>query len=291
MPSGVPWTVLALSLAVLVTAILALPLSSRGGRFRALPGWVGFWAFFAALLAALPRVHLGIALLLLGLAMFGALREYFFLAPVRPQDRWAILVAYLTIPGALYPIHLTSYGLFLATVLLSLFLVLPTLLSAGTPRPGLFDSMGRVLLGLLVYVFCTAHLGWIARQPEGRLELFGVLVLASELPQRLAGRIRSDERIVRPLAGIVTACALAASLGSWMGTALGIQIRHGMVAGLLVALSVTAGRIVTEAVSQDLKLDPATSRVGRGALLDRTMPAVYAAPLFFHYLYHALRPE
>ena len=273
-----------LALAVVVCAALGLPLASRGGRFRALPGWVAFCVSFAILLFALTRLPLAAALVLLGVVMFGALREYFFVAPVRPRDRRAILVCYLTIPVVLIPVYLDSYGAFLTGVLLSLLLVQPTALSLGVPTPGLLDALGRVLLGLLVFVFCAAHLGWMARWGSGRLELFGVLVLASELPQRLLGRLRAGEPKGGPLLGLLLSTALACGLAAWLVPALGITPRHGLALGLLVVASVTAGRAVTEAVSQDLSMAPASSRLGRGALLDRTMPAVYAAPLFFHYV-------
>lgn len=273
-----------LALAVVASAAFALPLASRGGRFRALPGWIAFWVTFAVLLFGLTRIPLAAGLSLLGALMFAALREYFFVAPVRPKDRWAILVCYLTIPIVLVAVFFDSYGAFLAGVLLSLLLVQPTALSIGAPAPGLLDAMGRVLLGLLVFVFCAAHLGWMARWGSGRLELFGVLVLASELPQRVVGRIRAGEPLARPLLGILVSVALTCGVAAWLAPGLGIETRHGIALGLLVVASVTAGRTVTEAVSQDLSLAPAAARVGRGALLDRTMPAVYAAPLFFHYV-------
>jgi phosphatidate cytidylyltransferase len=282
-----PWLpemVLALAATVLGAAAVALPVASRGGRFRGLPGWVGWWGLFALLLVLMSRLPSMWSLGLLGVVTFVALREYFFMAPVRPQDRWAILVAYLTLPACLWAVSVQSYGLFLATVLLSLFLVLPAMLSLGEAQPGLLDSMGRVLLGLLVFVFCTAHLGWISLHPEGWLELFGILVLVNELPQRLAGRIRPGTRW-RPLGGMVLGAVLAASLAGWLGPRVGIPSRRAMVVAVLVAVSVAAGRAVTEAVSKDLAMVSSASLVGRGALLDRTMPAVYAAPLFFHYLH------
>ena len=282
----IPPMLLALAMAVLVCAAISLPVSSRGGRFRTLPGWTAFWVVFGLLLVCLGRAPLAVSLPVLGLAMFGALREYFFLAPVRPPDRWAILFAYLTIPASLWPVGTGSYGMFLAGLLLYLFLVLPVILSLTRPHAGLLDSVGRVLLGLLVFVFCTAHLGWMAHQPAGRLELFGVLVLASELPQRLVGRVRAGEPLGRPLIAIAVAVTLAAALGVWLGRSLALPPVHAAVAGVLVAVAVAGGRIVTDAVAEDLSLDPITSRTGRGALLDRAMPAVYAAPLFFHYLQH-----
>jgi predicted CDP-diglyceride synthetase/phosphatidate cytidylyltransferase len=288
--AALPDMALVLAVAVLVAAGVALPLASRGGRFRALPGWVAFWAFFAGLLVLLSKVPIVAGLVVLGAVMFGSMRDYFFLAPMRPRDRWAILVAYLTIPAVLVPVYTGSYGAFLAGVLLSLLLIQPAALSVGTPQPGLLDALGRVLLGLLVFVFCAGHLGWMAqwegRRPDGLLELFGILVLGSELPQRIAGRLRPGEAVLRPLAGIVGGIVAAAGLALWLGADVEVRGTDAVVLGVLVACSVAAGRTVTEAVSQDLSMAPGSARVGRGALLDRAMPAVYAAPLFFHYVQH-----
>ena len=213
---SVPFLLVALGGTVLVAAGVSFPFASRGGRYRALPGWILSWTLFAALLAGLPRAPKGIALTVLGALMFVALREYFFLAPVRPQDRWAILVAYLAIPAVQVAVYRNLYGAFLAAVLLALFLVMPALLSVRPAQPGLFDSLGRVLLGLMAFVFCAGHLGWIATGPVGRPELFGILVLASELPQRLTGRVRLGESVAMPLLGIGAAAALGAGIAVWL---------------------------------------------------------------------------
>ncbi len=58
--------------------------------------------------------------------------------------------------------------------------------------------------------------------------------------------------------------------------------QQGLIAAALVALSVTVGARVADAVAQDLGLDVASSRVGRGAFLDRAIPALYAAPVCYH---------
>ena len=49
--------------AVLVGSLLiSLAIGRRGGRFRGLPGWVGFWVPFAALLVSLARAPAWISL-------------------------------------------------------------------------------------------------------------------------------------------------------------------------------------------------------------------------------------
>lgn len=275
---------LVLVASVLFVLLISLAMGTRGGRYRALPGWGVFWILFGALLVVLGRVTPWVSLPLLGAVMFLSIREYSFLAPLRRQDRWATLLIYVSIPGFLYPVFIDNYGGFLATILLYLFLFLPSILSLGAPQEGLLDSLGRVMLGVLVFVFSTAHLGFLIHMPLGSLEWFGILVLASELPQRLTGRLRFRKGVLRSLVGTLFSFALAAGAGAWLGPTFGISAAMGGIGGAMVALAVTAGGVVTEAVARDLALSPSAARVGRAALLDRLTPVVYAAPLFYHFL-------
>ena len=52
---------------------------------------------------------------------------------------------------------------FLAIVPVGLFLLFPVLLSLGSWQDGLLESLGRMLLGVLLFVFCAAHLGLLVR--------------------------------------------------------------------------------------------------------------------------------
>jgi len=276
-----------LAIGVVITVVFSLLYRRRGGRFRELPGWSGFSAMFAALLICLSHVTPWISFALLAMLMFGALRAYFFVAPVRPRDRYAVLAAYLAIPLALWPAFIGSHETFFATVPISLFLFLPVFLAFGRAQEGLLDSMGRTLLGVLFFVFCAAHLGLLVHQePWGLLELFGLLVLTTELPQRLFGRFRAGAGRIKPLAGIIVSLLLAIAVGFLVGPFCGLVEEDGGRAGLLVAVAVTLGAVVGGAVAQDLAQTNASTRYGGGAFLNRMVPAVYAAPVFFHYINH-----
>jgi phosphatidate cytidylyltransferase len=282
---GIPRIVLVLAGTLAISGLLALASRRRGGRYRGLPGWVLFWIFFAGILVSLSRLLPAISLTMLGLMMFAALRTYLFVAPVRPRDRYAMLAAYLAIPFALYPGFTGSEAAFLATVPVTLFLLFPVLLAAGKPQEGLLESMGRLLIGVLLFVFCAAHLGLLVRwEQRGLLELFGVLVLAAELPGRLTGRFRQGGGWARSVFGIAAGAVMAASLGFWAGPWCGLVEEDGARVGVLVAVAVTMGALVSEAVMFDLSPSAPAVRVGRWAFLDRAIPAVYAAPVFFHYL-------
>jgi len=277
----------ALAAALAISALSALVTRRRGGHFRGLPGWVGFWAVFAGILVSLSRLEPWISLTMLGLLMFVGLRAYFFVVPVRPRDRYALLAAYLAIPVALYPGYTGSEATFLAVIPVGLFLLFPVLLSMGPQQEGLLESVGRILLAVLFFVFCSAHLGLLVHwEQPGLLELFGVLVLAAELPGRLTGRFRLGGGRTRSAMGVIGGVVLAAAVGYWAGPWCDLGQEDAARAGLLVAVAVTLGALVSEAIMRDLAPAPSAGRTGRWAFLDRTIPAVYAAPVFFHYLNH-----
>jgi hypothetical protein len=56
------------------------------------------------------------------------------------------------------------------------------------------------------------------------------------------------------------------------------------VAGGLLALAMAGGSLVSDAVAQDLMRTQSDAVLGRAAFLDRSLPALYAAPIFYHYL-------
>ena len=280
---GIPRTVAALAALLGLSALLALAARRRGGRFRGLPGWVGFWGVFAGILVSLSRFPTIVSRAMLGLLMYAALRTYASLAPVRQPDRWAILAAYLAVPFAIY----VSQETFFATVPLALVLLFPVLLSAGRPQEGLLDSMGRILLGVGLFVYSAAHIGLLVRADRpGLLELFGILVLGAELPGRLTGRFRQGGGWARSSFGVAAGLLFATALGYFCAPWCRITHGDGGRAGFLVALAVTLGALVSEAVMRDLTPGMPAVRVGRWAFLDRVFPPIYAAPVFFHYLNH-----
>jgi predicted CDP-diglyceride synthetase/phosphatidate cytidylyltransferase len=157
------------------------------------------------------------------------------------------------------------------------------------PQGGTFEATGRVFLGLLAFVFCAGHLGlMIDHGGGGEAETFGILVLAAELPQRLAGRARAGEGTLRPALGILAGAGLAALAGATIGPLGGLAPVRGAVTGALVAAGAAAGSFFAEAAAQDLSLGAPASRVGREAFLDRTLPALLAAPFFFYFANHVL---
>jgi phosphatidate cytidylyltransferase len=281
---AIPKLVVIFAATLAILAPFAVLAGRRGGRYRALPGWIAAWAQFAILIVVLQHLTPTISFPLLGLVMFVALKQYFTLTPLRSQDRWAILLAYLSIPLALWPTWAGSFDLLSAATVIGLFLLIPVLLSIVPRQAGLLDALGRVLLGVLIFVFCAAHFGLMTRLSAGSLELFGITALLADLPQRITGRIRPGEERVRPFLGVVVSAVLAAAVGATLAPMASIAPLHGGVAGALIALAMAGGSLVSDAVAQDLLRTQSDAVLGRAAFLDRTLPAIYAAPIFYHYL-------
>ena len=63
----IDWT---LALAVAAAGFVALVSRRRGGRFRALPGWSGFWVGYAIILICLSRASRWVSYPLLAILMF-----------------------------------------------------------------------------------------------------------------------------------------------------------------------------------------------------------------------------
>lgn len=281
----IPPIVLAFAFALLLAVPFSILAGRRGGRFRALPGWSGFWVFFAILLGLLSRAGRWPGFIALGALMFVGLKQYFFTTPVRPQDRWALFAANLAIPFALWPAFVGNETLYLALVPLGLPLLFPVLLSAGRGHDGLLDSIGRVLLGAVVFIVAMSHLGLMTHRPEGWIELYGILALVSDLVQRLAGRLKAGgQEVRRGLSGFVTSAAVSGALGYGLGAYGGTSERHGAIAGLIVACAVAGGALVAEAVAEEQEITTPSMMHGRYAFLDRVLPAIWAAPFFYTYL-------
>jgi phosphatidate cytidylyltransferase len=281
---AIPRIDLVLASLLLLLAPVAAVLGRRGGRFRGLTGWLWAWTQFSVLVVALSRAMPAISFTLLGIVMFVALKQYYFLTPLRPQDRWAIFLSYVSVPLALWPAWAGSFTLLSGATVVGLFLLIPVLLSISPRQPGLLDSLGRVLLGEFVFVFCAAHFGLMTQLPSGCLELFAIVALPADLAQRLIGRMRPGTERVRPLLGLVVSAAIAAATGYLLAGDAGLIGIHGAGAGLLAALGTAAGSLVCDAVAQDLDRSPGDALLGRAAFLDRTLPLIYAAPAFYHYV-------
>jgi len=271
-----PEMVPALVLLVLSVVLLAGRLTGRRGSAAGPLGVL--WAFFLVFTAAVwgaPKP----ALWILAVLSFRALREYFSLVDLRLADRGGVWAAYLSIPFMTFLIQIDWYGLFIISIPIYAFLLVPFLVVVGDPKgTGAVLSIGAIDFGLFLLVYCLGHVGYLMSYAPWMAILVVMLVAVVDTVIRLPGtRFGLVGRAA--LAAPVT-LALALLLAPWTT----IPRAHSIALALLIPALVMMGTFTIRALERDLGIASDRPGPGRGRELDSLRPYLFAAPVAFHYL-------
>ena len=279
-----------LSLASLIAGRQGKPNSEFALRVRS--WWVMVAVGGVALL--LGRVAL---LVLLAFVSFLALKEYLSIIPTRRADRRVLIFAYLAIPLQYTIVLLGDYGSSIIFMPVYMFLFLPSVMVLVGKTGRFLTAVGTLHWGLMLTVFCLAHLAFLVVLPgsgEGpQLLLYLVLMTqVGDVSQYLWGK-RFGRRKVLPrvspsktvegLAGGVLTIAL---LSLWLGPFLTPMSRPlALVVGFFLAVAGFFGDATVSAFKRDLGVKDSSSLLpGHGGILDRVDSLTYTAPLFFHFI-------
>lgn len=233
-----------------------------------------------AFLAIAQWVSSPLAIWILALVSFAALREYLSLADLRPEDRWAMLAAYLSIPLVFYLVQVDWYGFFIVSIPVYMFVIVPFLiaLGGGNARGSVF-SAGAIDFGLFLFVYCLGHLAYLARISPA-LALFLVLgVAVCDLVDRQM-RMLGAGWLLKFLIAMLPAFGLAYVLGR-PDT---LPLRETVFVALLLPLLVFMGNFTLSKMEIDLGIDPDEIEPGRGRLIGGMRALLFTAPVIFHVL-------
>jgi phosphatidate cytidylyltransferase len=267
---------------------LALTLSLPLRRAARLPRPVAvylpyLWTFFLVFaLLELASQALGIWILA-GLS-FLALREYFTLTDLRYQDRWAVLAAYAAIPFMYAFVQTDWYGMFIISVPVYAFLVIPFVVAVGGREPrGSVLSTGIIILGLFLLVYCIGHVAYLARVSAWSA---AYVVLAVALCDLMAYVLRARDRppLHAALLQLLAPAPLTVALALLLMPLTGVPAPQSVAVALLIPPLVAMGCHTIDHLEADLGIDRARLSPGRGQLLNTLKSFVYAAPVAFHYL-------
>ncbi|GMU57050.1 MAG: hypothetical protein AMXMBFR33_61960 [Candidatus Xenobia bacterium] len=252
---------------------------------------------------ALPFMLEVLVLALVGLSEFYSMVER---KGVRPARRTGLAVTAVILVGAYFlrEPFLARLLLFLLTgTLITFVLRLPERISA------LLDGATTVL-GFL-------YLGWmfsylvLLRRVEGTVVLGGYLVelgaalvlllvfatvccdVGAYVVGKLFGRRKLYEKISpgKTQEGALGALMCATSGSAWLGGLMGVPLLHGMVLGLLVAVTGQLGDLWESALKREVGLKDSGSVIqGHGGVLDRFDSLAFAAPAFYLYYVTFLAP-
>lgn len=270
-PSVVTWAVLAA-----LTALFAIGALSRG-RIGVPNCLRGPWAFFL-LLGLADWVSAEAAIWVFAGFSFVVLREFYSLVDIRLQDRWGILGAYLSIPFMTYYIHDNWYGMFIISIPVYTFMVIPFLVAlGGGDARGTVFSVGAIDLGLFLFVYCLGHVSYLAVISVRAAVFLVVCAGICDLAHRLLPGVRTPMRL---LAAVVLATGCAAAICGWAG----IPWVHAAVLGVIIPLLVFAGHFTMEVLKTDLGVSADRLEPGKGLLLDALQAYLFPALITFHYL-------
>jgi phosphatidate cytidylyltransferase len=239
---------------------------------------------FSLIFAVSEAVSFEIAIWILAFLCFMALREYFTLVDIRLQDRWGILGAYLSIPFMIIFIQLEYYGIFIISIPVYAFLVIPFLVTLGGKEiKGTLLSVGIIDTGIFLLVYCIGHIGY--------LSLFStwwaiMLILNVAICDIIAILMRKwkNHRWSHVLTQYFVSAPITVILNLALSYWTGIPWFHSIFLGISIPVLVAIGRHTIRYIEKDLGISRDQLRPGRGQVMDNLRSFLYAAPVIFHYL-------
>ena len=217
-----------------------------------------------------------------------ALREYFSLVDLRLQDRIGILAAYFSIPFMMHYVHTDWYNMFIITIPVYSFLVIPFLISiAGKETEGAIYAIGTIDFGLFIFVYCIGHLAYLCFFSTW---MAGMLLLNIAICDITSFYIEDKMNtlwkkvIVKYLIPTPITITLTLLLSNWTG----IPQIHSIILGSMIPVLVLIGNHTITYFESDLGIVKDSLRPGRGLLIDNIKSVLYTAPVVLHYIRYFL---
>ena len=265
------------SLVVLVLLTILLGISYLSRDRLATPGLLRFiWLFFLVITIS-EWISFIFALWILALLSFFALREYFSLVDIRLQDRWGILVSYLSIPCMFYLVQINWYGFFIIAIPVYGFLVMPFFVALGRSYKGIVFSVGVLDFGLFFYVFCIGHICYLIFFSERMAMLMILAVTGADCIFRYSRRFSYPLRCLWQTIFIIPFYLI---LTKWSG----IPLEHCVALGIIIPVLSCIGQFTLNQIEQDLGIRADRLQPGRGRTIEALKSYLFTVPIVFHYL-------
>ena len=219
-----------------------------------------------------------------GILSFLILREYFSLVDLRLQDRLGVLASYLSIPFMMHFIHTDWYNMFIITIPVYSFLVIPFLISiSGKESEGAIYSIGTIDFGLFLFVYCIGHLAYISFHSTWIAAMLILNIAICDTASFIIdNRIHTAWKkiLFKYLVPIPITITLTLLLSDWTG----IPGIHSIMLGLLIPALIIIGNHTIIYFESDLGIERDKLKPGRGLIIDNIKSILYTAPVVLHYI-------
>ncbi len=313
------WQILLVVIAALTASSIAVAVMrwTRPGKdfaevvYRVRTWWVIVALFVLALLPSPTS-----AVWFLAFVSFLALKEFLSMTPTRRADRRVLFYAYAAIIVQYLFAAVGWYGMFITFIPVMMFVVIPTRMILIGQTEGFLKAAGCLQWALMLTVFSLSHAAfllvldpanavdprWIGQYPSDVSRLYPgpglllFLVLLTELNdifgwcwgkscgrRKIAPTISPGKTYGGFLGGAATTILLATVIGPHLTL---MDWRISALAGVVISFAGLMGDLCLSALKRDLKIkDFGATLPGHGGVLDRVDSLVFAAPLFFHFVY------
>lgn len=249
------------------------------------------------ILAVSELISTNLAIWMLAIMCFISLREYYSLLSFKRGDCWGVLGAFISIPFMIYFIQADSYGMFIISIPLYAILVIPLLVTlGGRETHGIISSIGAIDLGLLLYVFCFGHLGYLALLSTSKAAMLILCVALSDITsfyvyrqESLSRKKSAIPRWKKATEYYIISIFLTVLFIWGLSPLTGITGIHVLTLGALIPAAVAVSRHTDLFSQENLKVTVENLCPGRGQTLYYTRPFLYAAPAVFYYIHYFLK--
>lgn len=245
--------------------------------------WIFFLIFFVS-----EIVSFKIAYFIWGFLCFITLREYFSLVDIRLQDRFAVLIAYLSIPFMIYFVYIDWYSMFIISIPVYTFLVVPFLISiGGKEREGTINSIGVIDFGLFLFVYCIGHIIYLTFYSTWMACMLILNVLIYDISSYFIDKkvfITWKKILFKFFVPLPFTITLTLLISLWTKIS---HIHSVILACLIPMLAIIGGQTIMY-IKSDLCILEENLKPGKGLIIDNAKSIVYSAPVVFHYIRYFL---
>jgi len=277
------------------------------------------WWWMAAIFLLALAFNRVVSFVFLGFLCFAALREYFSLIPMSEessdktlsfQDRMAVLLCYSAIPLMIVIAYAGWYALFIITIPVYVFLLVPILFVLQNRTDGALRSIGIITLGLMFFVHNLGHCLFMINRGPMLIMLCFVLTEVRDVLSFWIGKYFALVSAVRPDGPMkkILECRVASDVSpnkTWAAglcAAAAVSVlalvfvplmpafpdgvlsgSYAMIVGFAIGILGLFGDMVFSMVKRDLKSKDSGSLLpGHGGIIDRVDSLVFTIPITFH---------